>query len=253
VDEFCSNHKSPVQKVLIEGKEICPQCFLDSETEQLTQQIISKLEEEEKLTSFNTLKRKSILQDQTLLEANFKSFRTETTEQQEDLKAVVEATKKIQEGLKCNLWLYGSTGVGKSHLAMSILKALNQSKEHTCLFVDVDEMLRKIKHSFNDRETRFTEEYFVELLTEVDFLVMDDLGAETGNIETLKQATDWTSKILRAIINGRQDKVTIFTTNLSSTALRKIYDEKLVSRMLRNFKTIVFKNKVDNRSKNIGF
>ena len=114
-------------------------------------------------------------------------------------------------------------------------------------------MLRKIRSSFNDKDSPFTEQYFTDLLTNVDYLVLDDLGSETGNIDTNKQATDFTSKVLRAVVNGRQDKSTIVTTNLSSKALMNMYDPKLISRMMKNLETIIFTETTDKRIKNIGF
>ena len=156
-------------------------------------------------------------------------------------------------GEQFNLWIQSEiTGVGKSHLAMSILKALN-SLERSCLFLDIDETLRKIRGSFDNEDSKYTEQYFIDLATEVDFLVLDDLGAETGDIATTKRASDYTSKVLRAIVNGRQHKSTIITTNLVSNQLNNIYDRKVISRMMTNIESITFKQSMDKRIKKIDF
>ena len=97
------------------------------------------------------------------------------------------------------------------------------------------------------------EHYFDNLLSEVDVLVMDDLGAEVGNIDTDKTASDFVGRILRNITTSRQDKVTIYTTNLSSADLKHVYDEKTVSRMFRRLQPIVFKETQDMRQKDWGF
>ena len=114
-------------------------------------------------------------------------------------------------------------------------------------------MLRTIKDSFSNRESRYTERYFVDLLSKVDFLALDDIGAETGAIDTDKTATDFVQRVLYAITSTRQDKATIVTTNLNSEVLFKMYDKKLVSRLLRNPKYVLFKETKDKRLSNIPF
>lgn len=113
--------------------------------------------------------------------------------------------------------------------------------------------MRKIKDSFSNRQSKYTERYFVDLLSSVDFLVLDDVGAETGAIDTDKTASDFVQRILYAITTTRQDKATILTTNLSSEVLFKMYDKKLVSRLLKNPKYVLFKETKDKRLASIPF
>src|SRR5690606_39233922 len=95
----------------------------------------------------------------------------------------------------------------------------------------------------------YTETYFIDLAAKVDFLVIDDLGAETGNINTDKEASDFKTRILRAIVNGRQNKSTIFTTNLNSKQIISMYDAKLADRMLKNARIINYKETLSYRTK----
>lgn len=250
--DTCEIH-THVELVILNDETICPVCYLEADTQKLIEIERQKLETSESLIKFNMLHRKSIIQDNKLLDVNFKSFEVKSDEQQRDKEHMVDVYKRLNNNELINVWLKGKPGVGKSHLSISLLKALNASKDRTCLFVDVDEALRRIKGSFNNKESKYTEEYVINLLSEVDFLVLDDIGAETGNIDTEKEASDWTNRVLRAIINSRQDKVTIFTTNLSSSLIRKMYDEKLVSRMFRDAVIIKFENEIDNRTSNIEF
>lgn len=83
----------------------------------------------------------------------------------------------------------------------------------------------------------------VDRLTKADILVLDDCGAETGAIGSGKAATDYTTKILYAIMNGRMNKSTILTTNLSSRELSKMYDQKLIRVMLKGSEGNVIKFK----------
>ena len=95
--------------------------------------------------------------------------------------------------------------------------------------------------------------YFVDLLSKVDYLVLDDLGAETGAVGTKKKASDFIQRVLYAIANGRQSKSTIVTSNLSIPALQDMYDTKLISRLLRDTYQIHFTNTSDKRVRKIEF
>ena len=48
------------------------------------------------------------------------------------------------------LLLIGSIGVGKTHLAVGIIKELVLSKGIACLFYDYRELLKQIQNSYND-------------------------------------------------------------------------------------------------------
>lgn len=83
--------------------------------------------------------------------------------------------------------------------------------------------------------------------------MLDDLSAESGAIDIEKAATDFVHKFLYALSSSRQHKVTIYTTNLSSTTLTKLYDEKLLSRCFKKPKFIVFKETKDYRIGDVPF
>jgi len=246
----CEKHD--IRMLILNGEESCPRCFCEKENAAFEVEFKAEIQQQQAKVKFNTLANKSLIQDKTLLDATFDSYIAQSNEEQVNKQQALRFVERYQQGHQFNLWFNGKPGVGKSHLSMSILKVLN-SLHVSCLYIDIDEMLRKIRSSFNDKESPFTEQYFIDLLTNVDYLVLDDLGAETGNIDTNKQATDFTSKVLRAVVNGRQDKSTIVTTNLSSKALMNMYDPKLISRMMKNLETILFTETSDKRIKNIGF
>ncbi|MCW1065469.1 DNA replication protein, partial [Streptococcus anginosus] len=53
--------------------------------------------------------------------------------------------------IKFNTLLVGTAGTGKSHLAMPMLKAVNDhSKAQKCLFINIAALFQKIRNSFND-------------------------------------------------------------------------------------------------------
>lgn len=233
VEEYCQEHAQ--RKVLFMGKgPFCPVCSAEKVKEEHKVEAIEMTERHENSPS-DWLKDKSIYLDKTIRYANFDSYITDDNETKENKKKALEIVRDYYEGATYNTILQGKAGTGKSHLAMSTLKYINQySKESKkCLFVSIDELMRRIKASFNDKESIYTEANMVRMLSQVDFLVLDDLGAETGSIHSEKVATDYTTQILYAVMNARQDKPTIFTTNLSNENLVKKYDTKLVSRMFK--------------------
>ncbi|SOC06353.1 DNA replication protein DnaC [Ureibacillus xyleni] len=250
--KFCDLHRC--HYMLINNKEMCTVCETDKLTQQLERELANEILQQQTLAKYNLLYKQSILQDETLLEAGFKNYYVTEHEEVANKERAIIALNQFRKGEVFNIWLTGNTGVGKSHLAMALLRSLNEfHRDVTCLFVDVDEMLRRIRDSFHNRESKYTEQYVTDLLASVDYLVLDDLGAETGDIDTEKRASDYTSRVLRGIINARQKKSTIITTNLNRAKLEAMYDRKLVSRLMKNTYLIHFAETKDKRIRNIEF
>lgn len=248
--------KKRYQKMKYNGELQCPMC----ENERMTKEFEAR--ESVKANSildhekYVILKNQSLLKDLTLLDATFKNYHTSPESEEETNKErAITAVKQYRSGSTFNTLLVGNPGVGKSHLAMSIIRNLNETdgKERKCLFIDIDEMFSKVRDSFSNRESKYTEQYFINLLSSVDYLVLDDLGAETGSTETDKTASNFTIRMLKSIADARQDKSTIFTTNLGRAALERMYDPKTVSRLLKDTYLIKFEKTSDKRIKNIEF
>lgn len=248
-------YKEGVQTLVVDGIEKCPICEREANNQVLEKEFTALKDEQERMKNYNTLSNKSIIADKTLLDARFDNYLTNELEASDNLSKMRQYGNDIYQGKVFNIWLYGSPGVGKSHLSYSLLHGLNEAgkKDKSCLFIDIDEMLSLVRDSFNDPASKYTEVYFKELLREVDVLVLDDLGAETGNEETKKQATDFTGRMLRAISNSRQDKVTIITTNLTGERLNEMYDKKTLSRLSKNRRIVKFENTTDKRPLDLGF
>lgn len=244
-----------IKKVSHEGEVFCPLCERDRATKELSDEETRKIKLFKSREKYNVFHNQNVLTDIGLLDASFGTYETIEKEEIDNKERATDAFTRYKKGETFNTWFTGLPGVGKSHLAMSILRNLNESgdKNKSCLFVSIDEMLLKIRNSFDDKESRYTESYFADLLSSVDYLVLDDLGAETGGTNTKKQASDFTLRVLYAIANGRQNKSTIITTNLSKNALVRMYDPKLVSRLMKDMYLIDFKNTVDKRPKNVDF
>lgn len=249
---FCEQHPHK-QLTVFNGRTVCWICEADKLNANITAQANEEYRKAQHEKDFHVLRRDSLLVDETLWGAGIKNYDAEPdTEEHTNKERVKKALKSYRENGTHNTFITGGTGVGKSHLAMGLLKTLNQmaldeGKPVKCLFMNTDVLLKRIRKSFSDKESTFTEQYALDLLRDVDFLVLDDLGAETGDIETNKQATDWTSSIFRQIFESRLTKPTIITSNLTREQLERMYDRKMVSRMLNNVYIIKFEEARDKR------
>ena len=120
-----------------------------------------------------------------------------------------------------NLILFGNYGTGKSHLAVSIAKELMDSGV-ACIFVTVQKLLTLIKQTY-DRGSNASEGDLLTALEDVAVLILDDIGAE--------QLTEWGTPKLFEILDTRQGKCTIYTTNHNEQELIEKLGPRNVSRM----------------------
>ncbi|ALC84055.1 hypothetical protein AM592_01610 [Bacillus gobiensis] len=270
LSETCNKHKyfkngdwhtKTVYKMSnAKGDAFCPICAAQESTKKLEKEVQASIDQAEAARAEaskleHVLLRKSIVPDQELLNASFDNYITDCQETSSNLKSAKECFAHYKENLTFNIFFQGKQGAGKSHLAYSILREINDDKQmdKSSLFVSVEEMMRLMKDSFGDKKSKYTERYFIDLLASVDYLVLDDIGAETGAIDSEKQATDFVQRIIYAVLTKRQHKSTIITTNLNKESIFNMYDKKLVSRMLKRPKYILFKNAKDRRKEDIPF
>lgn len=242
VDEKCEIHGCSLYKVdFPEEQLICWKCLSETvETLKKNEGVeFSKIVKKRK--SKDVLKRDSILTDDDLKAANFNNFKPNNDETTEALnKARNIAGEYLVKDNKFNTLITGAPGRGKSHLAMSILKAVNDYSDEpqSCLFISTDELFRRIKESFNYADNKYSEGNMTRLLTKVDLLVLDDLGSESS-MNRDKAASDFVQRTLFGILNAR--KRTIITTNLNAIELSNMYNDKLVSRMEKGIQGHIIK------------
>nr|DAM00111.1 MAG TPA: Replicative helicase [Caudoviricetes sp.] len=224
---------------------ICPQCELDKENAKVIKSITDEAIERERNKRKNTLHYRSVFSDESIKDAGFKNYETRTAEERKNKDLALKAVAHYKSGKTFTTMLKGDTGVGKSHLAMAIVRNLNAKLDTECAFINVRRMLMMIKNSFNDEESPYTQMYFIDLLARVEFLVLDDLGNESGD----KEATRFVSEVLTEVLESRQKKAMIVTTNFSREQLERIYSKPLISRLLKGAAIIKFEETTDKRVK----
>ncbi len=107
------------------------------------------------------------------------------------------------------LLLTGSIGVGKTHLAVGILKELIQQRGVQGIFCDYRELLKEVQNSYNP-SVAATELQVLRPVFEAEVLVLDELGAS--------KPTEWVWDTVAHILNTRYNdlKTTIITTNYAN-------------------------------------
>lgn len=121
-------------------------------------------------------------------------------------------------------WL--DAGTGKTALSVAMLNELMKVKSG--LFVNLVNLRSLMLMSINDERAKQDYNMIIRGMKEVDVLVMDDFGKESGS----GGATDKMTEILYGIVNARIGKTTIITTNDNLTELNAKYDESLTSRLI---------------------
>ena len=128
-------------------------------------------------------------------------------------------------------YIFGASGLGKTHLAIGLLKK-RMERGRTGLFVVVPELMESLRRCLREGGDDFE---ILQALYNVDCLVLDDLGAE--------KATEWVAERLYLVINQRylSNSMTIITSNCTLQEVKERLGEqgkRITSRVLEMCKII---------------
>ena len=108
--------------------------------------------------------------------------------------------------IETGLLFIGPPGVGKTHLAVAVLRDLISRYRVRGLFVDFTSLIHQIQSTFDPRSPESKQDV-LDPVVGAEVLILDELGAQ--------KPSQWVNEILYLIMNSRYTKrlPTIFTTN----------------------------------------
>lgn len=177
--------------------------------------------EEEAERRKDRLKRVERLKKASLLGERYKNVNFDETDvSNAKFKAIFKRCKKYTEvadqvlNRGIGIYLFGPSGVGKSHLTACMANKLMESY-YTVLYTNFSEISKQIRGTYDNKKREAeTEQAFIEKLANIDFLFIDDFGTErvSKNEEDL-----WLQEKVFEIVNKRynNNKPIIFTSNYS--------------------------------------
>ncbi|UBV34090.1 ATP-binding protein [Staphylococcus xylosus] len=164
----------------------------------------------------------------SLQEVTVNNYQPQNKSQTDAKQTAIEYVKTFSTGKPKSLIMQGSYGAGKSHLAYAIAKAV-KAQGYSVAFMHIPMLMDRIKATYNKNAVETTDE-LVKLLSNVDLLVLDDIGVEN---------TEHTLNKLFSIVDNRVGKNNIFTTNFSDKELNQNMNwQRINSRMKHNSRQV---------------
>src|SRR4029450_3362957 len=123
------------------------------------------------------------------------------------------------------LWLYGSSGTGKTTLAMLVSRTALEAGRSVAIY-SLPKLLARIRRTFDAEAGEQSYSDLFQRLATVDLLHVDDLGAENR--------TEWVLAQRYPLVNERYEaqRSLVVTTNLEEHELEEQIGARVVSRLV---------------------
>lgn len=154
------------------------------------------------------------------MECTFENYKVECIGQQIALNRAKEYLAEFEKG-QANFIFSGKSGTGKNHLTAAISKKLIL-KGKKVIVITISDLMSNIKNSFFGN---FEEEKLLNKLSNVDLLVIDEIG--------IQSESRYEKVIINQIIDRRSSSKlkTGMLSNLDSFGMNKILGERVIDRM----------------------
>lgn len=220
----------------------CPQCGYKVTNGKVAtnEEMAVKWEQQaNKHAAISYLTHASVITDNEILDKTLDNFKIADAKTKEAKQVAAKIIDDFLDGEPVHGIFSGSTGTGKTHLAMGILyEILIQSDyKKRCLFVDFRELINQMKLGFNDKEAfkRYNQSVIAEI-KQADIVVIDDIGSEAGDDVDNYSASQYNLDVATTLFQSRVNQATIVTTNRTGSDLKSIYGSRVVSRIMAHTK-----------------
>ena len=154
----------------------------------------------------------------------------------DNAKNILQTAKKyakLKEGNSRQLLLYGGTGLGKTFTSECIAKEFIK-KDMSVYYTSAPRLFTLFEEYKFGRDTSENTRQILDYIANVDLLIIDDLGTEFR--------TQYTDSILFDLINSaiNENRYMIISTNLDTAQIASTYSDRIASRFVGNFDTILF-------------
>jgi DNA replication protein DnaC len=149
------------------------------------------------------------------------------------LRTMREYADKFNPARSGNLLLLGGTGLGKTHLSTAIAKTLIDNGYDVVYSGAIGMIADFEQHRFGN-SAGGESGYDLDRYYDCDLLIIDDLGAEVSN--------QFTVSTIYNVLNNRISLglPTVISTNLNQTELNARYWDRITSRILGEFRPLIF-------------
>ena len=229
--------RAAIEKFGDETPAGCPYCgyredykhTVDEQEQQLTAKALQS-------TAYGYLYKNSIFGDEHVITHSFANFMPNTPERMAAGKHARKIEKAITDGHYIHGCFTGSSGTGKTHLAMGIIYEFMRHKSYRphCQFINWNEYV-----SLNYQYTSGNDQMIGNKINNANFcskkadlLVLDDIGMEKSSAYTLA--------LLAKFAEYRASKSLIVTTNKSIGELKDFYSDNVISRIFAHSQGYTF-------------
>jgi len=224
--ETCEKHGvyTP-ETICIAGKMLtrgCPRCM--DELERKRDREEQEIAERQKLIRFDAAIGRSGIPPR-FLHATFDNYEAVNDKQKTVLAGCREYAAKLSRSSGA-LFLCGSVGTGKTHLACAVL-LYYLSNDHDGQYISVMKMIREIRATYS-KDAREDEQHAIDRFAKSSLLVLDEVGVQLG--------TDSEKLLLFEVINGRYERMkpTVLISNLNVQDVTKYLGERTIDRLREN-------------------
>ena len=225
---------------VINGKERWGGCGYRMQRKKEIKDVADKLNQSREQRAYGYFAKNSVISNDKVLGRLLDGFFTEDKETKLALDLSRYTAQEMSENVIAHALYLGKTGTGKTHLAVGVAREMMRLSDFSkkAMFISYPEYYSLVQSMYQVQEAAKMVE--LEIMSEVkkaDLVILDDLGAEIGEIGESRKPTDNNIKMLTRILDAREEKNLIVTSNLTGNDISKLYGERVMSRIRSNLKT----------------